>query len=64
MLTMTKGVTVISPAFQWAQSLDHVLLSIKLATRMDSPGCIDTFSPNITFGEKKFSLEINCRIDK
>lgn len=64
MLTMTKGVTVISPAFQWAQSLDHVLLSIKLATRMDSPGCLDTFSPNITFGEKKFSLMINCRIDK
>ena len=59
-----KQVTVISPAFQWAQSLDHVVLSIKLATRMDSPGCLDTFDQNITLTENAFLMTINCRIDK
>lgn len=55
---------MISPAFQWAQSLDHVMLNIKLATRMDSPGCLDTFDPNITISENRFDLSISCRIDK
>jgi hypothetical protein len=61
---MTKGVTVISPAFQWAQSLDHVLFSVKFATRMDSPGCLDTFDPNVTITSTQFLLNISCRIDK
>jgi len=64
MSTMTKGVIDINPAFQWAQSLDHVILSVKFATRMDSPGCLDTFDPNITLGNNTFYMSINCRIDK
>ena len=64
MLTMTKGVTEISPAFMWAQSLDHVMLSVKFATRMDSPGCLDTFDPNITINSTHFVMSISCRIDK
>jgi hypothetical protein len=63
--TMSQGkVTVINPAFQWAQSLDHVMLSVKFATRMDSPGCLDTFDPNITISDRRFDLQISCRIDK
>ena len=61
---MSKGVTVISPAFQWAQSLDHVLLSVKFATRRDSPGCLDTFDHNITINNNSFVMIISCRIDK
>jgi hypothetical protein len=64
MSTMTKGVIDINPAFQWAQSLDHVILSVKFTTRMDSPGCLDTFDPNITLGNNTFYMSINCRIDK
>ena len=64
MLTLSKGVIKISPAFQWAQSLDHVYLSVKFAKRMDSPGCLDTFDKNITLGNNSFSMSINCRIDK
>ena len=37
----------INPAFQWAQNLDNVYISIKLATRYDSPGCIDIIEKNI-----------------
>ncbi len=64
LLTLSKGVTKISPAFQWAQSLDHVFLSVKFATRMDSPGCLDTFDKNISLGNNSFSMYISCRIDK
>jgi hypothetical protein len=63
-LTMTKGVTEISPAFQWAQSLDNVMLSVKFATRMDSPGCLDTFDPNVTITPTHFLMTVSCRIDK
>lgn len=31
---------------------------------MDSPGCLDTFDPNITITNNSFVLLINCRIDK
>ncbi len=64
MMTLSKGVKTISPAFQWAQSLDHVFLSVKFATRMDSPGCLDTFDKNITLGNNSFAMYISCRIDK
>jgi hypothetical protein len=56
-----KGIPVISPAFQWAQSLDHIYLSIKFATRFDTPGCLDTFDDNITMGVNFFNMTIFCR---
>ncbi len=40
------------------------MLSVKFATRMDSPGCLDTFDPNITITKDAFNLSISCRIDK
>jgi hypothetical protein len=40
------------------------MLSVKFATRMDSPGCLDTFDPNITISSNAFDVSISCRIDK
>jgi hypothetical protein len=54
MQSLSKGVQKITPAFQWAQSLDHVFLNVKFATRMDSPGCLDTFDRNISIGNNSF----------
>lgn len=31
----------VSPAFQWAQSMNHVFIQIKFAHRHDSPGCLE-----------------------
>ncbi len=31
----------VAPAFQWAQSMNHVFLEIKFAHRHDSPGCLE-----------------------
>ena len=38
-----KSIPVISPAFNWAQSLDHAYLEVKYSTRFDSPACLDIF---------------------
>eukprot|EP00347_Sterkiella_histriomuscorum_P021293 403334511 len=59
-----KGISVIAPAFQWAQSLDYIYLSIKFATRFDTPGCLDTFDENITISPRNFNLTIFCKHDK
>ena len=56
-----KDIPVNSPAFQWAQSLDNVFLSIKLATRHDTPGCLDIFEPNITLDSNRFNMTVFCR---
>ncbi len=32
---------VVSPAFQWAQSMQHIYIQIKFAHRHDSPGCLE-----------------------
>jgi hypothetical protein len=31
----------VTPAFQWAQSMNHIFLEIKFAHRHDSPGCLE-----------------------
>ena len=41
-----------------------MVLEVKFATRMDSPGCLDTFDPNITIQEDRFVMAISCRSDK
>lgn len=56
-----KGVSVIAPAFQWAQSLDYVYLTIKFATRFDTPGCLDTYDENITISPRNFNMTIFCK---
>ena len=32
---------IVSPAFQWAQSLSTIFIEVKFAHRHDSPGCIE-----------------------
>eukprot|EP00347_Sterkiella_histriomuscorum_P010502 403376037 len=59
----SSGLHIISPAFEWAQSIDTIYINIKLATRLNSPGCLDTFEQNITFGNDTFNFTIYCRND-
>jgi len=53
---------VISPAFQWAQSLDQVMFQIKFSQRWDSPGCLDTFNQEVKMDNRTFNFTIYCRI--
>ena len=32
---------IVSPAIQWAQSMEHVYIQIKFSHRHDSPGCLE-----------------------
>ena len=57
-------IVTLSPAFQWAQSLDNVFISVKFATRFDSPGCLDIFDKEIVLNETHFDMAVFCRIDK
>ena len=36
-----KDYQIVSPAFQWAQSLSFVFIEVKFAHRHDSPGCLE-----------------------
>lgn len=51
----------ISPAFEWAQSLENIFINIKFAPRLNTPGCLDLFDEKISFGEQSFNLSISCR---
>lgn len=59
---LPKGAVTISPAFKWAQSLDNVYLSIKFATRYDSPGCIDIFEKDVNITANRVDMITFCRI--
>ncbi len=56
-----KQVQIVTPAFQWAQSLDNVFINIKYAQRFDTPGCLETYDENITIEEKKLTINIFCK---
>ncbi|KAF8817951.1 CS domain-containing protein [Cardiosporidium cionae] len=47
-------VIVLSPAFQWAQSLDTIYLSIKFAYRWNSPGALSVEEEKVETFEKNF----------
>ena len=61
-----KSIPVISPAFQWAQSLNQTFLEVKFSTRFDSPACLDTFDSefHIENEGKVLHLSAMCRNDK
>ena len=44
--------------------MDNVFLTIKFATRYDSPGCIDIVDKQVEISEKHFSMNVSCRADK
>ena len=56
-----KAANVISPAFEWAQSLENIFINIKFAPRLKTPGCLDLFDDKIAFEEQSFNMTINCR---
>jgi len=69
---------IVSPAFQWAQSLSTIFIEVKFAHRHDSPGCIEINNLNIDINSNnirliaycistdipiKFDLNLNCLFD-
>ena len=34
-------ITIVSPAFQWAQNMNNIFIEVKFAHRHDSPGCLE-----------------------
>ena len=59
-----QKVSVLSPAFRWAQSLDSVFLEVKWATRFDSPACLDTFEHSQRLEGTSLVVECDCRNDR
>jgi len=55
---------VINPAFQWAQSLENVFLSVKFAYRIDGPGCLDIFDEVVEITSDHLNMTAFCKIDK
>ena len=61
-----KSIPVISPAFNWAQSVDSVFLEVKYSTRFDSPACLDIFDTEFRIDNEGRQLYLTsmCRNDK
>ena len=57
---------MISPAFQWAQSLNQTFLEVKYSTRFDSPACLDVFDSEWRVEDEGHTLYLAamCRNDK
>ena len=64
--SIPKNIPVISPAFRWAQSLNHIYLETKYSTRFDSPACLDIFDQEFKIlGEgTRLYHSAMCRNDK
>ena len=69
---------IVSPAFQWAQSLSFIFIEVKFAHRHDSPGCVEVEPLSIEINGNnvrligycvstdipiKFDLNLNCLFD-
>ena len=39
-------------------------MSVKFATRQDSPGCIDIVDKEVNITENSFSMIVLCRVDR
>lgn len=51
---------IVSPAFQWAQDLNSVAISVKWANRPDSPACTHAYGENVQIEEDKIIVEAMC----
>ena len=51
---------IISPAFQWAQSLNDIYIEIKFSHRLDSPGCLELNNLNVTIKNESVNLIGYC----
>lgn len=59
-LDNTSTIQVVSPAYQWAQSPDIVYLDIKFSHRLDSPGCLEIISPEVSISETRLTFSGHC----
>ena len=61
-LLKLKAVSVISPAFEWAQSPDMVMLNVKLAHKLDTPATLDCVASDktVSFTSKRLSFKAEC----
>ena len=61
-LLKLKAVSVIHPAFEWAQSTDMVMLNVKLAHKLDTPATLDCVASDktVTFTRKRISFKADC----
>ena len=57
----THETLVVSPAFQWAQDLNSVALTVKFANRPDSPSCIVSYDEKVEIEPHSIKLETMCR---
>ncbi len=55
-----KDYQIVSPAFQWAQSLKNIFIEVKFAHRIDSPGCLEIEDLNKSFTNNSLYLSGKC----
>lgn len=48
---------IVSPAFQWAQSANEVMLNVKFSHKIDAPATLNVEATNITILSDRLSLE-------
>ena len=51
---------VVAPAFQWAQSMNHVFIEIKFAHRHDSPGCLEVKNESVEIYKNLVVFKAYC----
>jgi hypothetical protein len=51
---------VVAPAFQWAQSMDHMFIEIKFAHRHDSPGCLEVKNETVEIFKNLIVFQAYC----
>ncbi len=62
-MAQQKDIPQISPAFRWAQSVRHIYLEVKWATRFDSPACLDTYDHQHSVNSANLNVQAMCRND-
>lgn len=53
---------IVSPAIQWAQSMDNIFIQIKLSHRHDAPGCLELIEENIALAPTHLSFRASCNL--
>lgn len=51
---------IVAPAFQWAQSMNHLYLEIKFAHRHDSPGCLEVKNESVEIFKNLIVFKAYC----
>lgn len=51
---------MVSPAFQWAQSMHHIYIEVKFAHRHDSPGCLEVKNESVDIYKNLVVFKAYC----